>query len=503
MGDEIRTYRFGALERSGFVGGLRKGQLLLLGACAAIAFCGFLALGARHASVAIALALLCFAVGVVGAFVPIAGQPAADWAPIALRFLAGGRAEREWRSELTGRGSTSTRLRAVAQEALALPPDLGDVELMCLPAAGAEIGVLGDRGSGTYSATLAVRVAAFGLLDRADQERRLERWGTVLASLAREGGPVSRIQWIERSLPADGDEIGRYLAEARDQAVPLSSRSIRSYVELVDSAGIVTQDHELFITLQIDRRRAARAIKRLGGGEEGACRVLYRELELLAERLQAAQIAVRGALTPRALCKVLRLAFDPYCRVSLARGAAAEDANDGIAPRAAGPVAASEQWSHYRSDGALHATYWIAAWPRVEVPAVWLMPLLTQAGVLRSVAVTMEPIAPSRAIREAEAARSADIEEEQLRREHGFLTRARTRRRQEANVRREAELSRGHAELRFAGFITVSARTEQELELACERTEHGAACSHLELRRLYGAQARAFCNTLPLARGLR
>ncbi len=51
-------------------------------------------------------------------------------------------------------------------------------------------------------------------------------------------------------------------------------------------------------------------------------------------------------------------------------------------------------------------------------------------------------------------------------------------------MRREAELSRGHAELRFAGFVTVSARDEEELELACERVEHAATQAHLELRRI-------------------
>ncbi len=503
MADEPRSYRFGTLERGGFHGGLRTTQLALLGACTLIAFAGFLGLGARHPSGAIVLALVCAAVALTGAFLPVAGQPLCDWAPTAARYVVAGRVRRTWRSPLPALGLRSAGLRARDTQALVLPPALAGLELLSLPLPGADIGVLADRRAGTYTATLAVRVAAFGLLDRAEQERRLERWGTVLASLAREGSPVSRVQWIERSLPADGDEIGRYLAEARDPAVPLSARSLASYVELVDEAGIVTQDHELFIALQVERRRGARAIRRSGGGDEGACNVLHRELELLAERLAAAQIGVRGALRARALCKVLRLAFDPFSRVSIARAASGGEEGDGIEPRSAAPLATEQRWAHYRSDGALHATYWIASWPRVEVPAIWLMPLLTQAGVLRTVALTMEPIAPSRAVREAEAARSSDLEEEQLRREHGFVTRARTRRRQEANVRRESELSRGHAELRFAGYITVSARSEQELELACERTEHGAAQSQLELRRLFGQQAQAFCHTLPLAGGLR
>src|ERR671922_238585 len=64
---------------------------------------------------------------------------------------------------------------------------------------------------------LAAKVSSFGLLDRSEQEARQAGWGGVLASLAREGSPVSRIQWLERTVPADGDEIGRYLGEAWDR----------------------------------------------------------------------------------------------------------------------------------------------------------------------------------------------------------------------------------------------------------------------------------------------
>src|SRR6202007_2447727 len=105
------------------------------------------------------------------------------------------------------------------------------------------------------------------------------------AGLAREGSPVSRVQWVERSLPSDGDEVGRYLAEARDTSVPVTSQSVASYLDLVDSAGAITQDHELFVSVQIDATRARRAIKRMGGGDDGACAVLCRELEVFAERL--------------------------------------------------------------------------------------------------------------------------------------------------------------------------------------------------------------------------
>ena len=64
--------------------------------------------------------------------------------------------------------------------------------------------------------------------------------------------------------------------------------------------------------LQIDHRRARTRDQASGRRATRApAPVLHRELELLAERLQAAQIGVRGALRPQALCKVLARRLRP------------------------------------------------------------------------------------------------------------------------------------------------------------------------------------------------
>ena len=69
-----------------------------------------------------------------------------------------------------------------------------------------------------------------------DRVRINRESGGVLAGLAREGTPVSRIQWLERTVPADGDEIGRYLGEcwARD-SVPVDSLAMQSYLQLTST----------------------------------------------------------------------------------------------------------------------------------------------------------------------------------------------------------------------------------------------------------------------------
>jgi hypothetical protein len=128
------------------------------------------------------------------------------------------------------------------------------------------VGVVKDARAKTYTAILAVRVTSFGLLDRSEQETRQAGWGGVLSSLAREGTPVSRVQWVERTVPADGDEIGRYLGEAWDRgAATADALPMRSYLDLVSAAPAVTRDHELFVCLQIDAKKAWRQIKRTGG----------------------------------------------------------------------------------------------------------------------------------------------------------------------------------------------------------------------------------------------
>jgi hypothetical protein len=160
------------------------------------------------------------------------------------------------------------------------------------------------------------------------------------------------------------------------------------------------------------------------------------------------------------------------------------------------------QWGCVRTDGTWHTTYWIAEWPRTDVAADFLGPLLLASDVRRSVSVVMEPVGPLRAARRIEQARTADIADAELRRRGGFLATARRRREEDVLVQREGELADGHASFRFSGYVTVSAPEIDSLEEACGRVEQVAGQAGLELRRCYGDQAVAFTCTLPFGRGL-
>jgi hypothetical protein len=189
-------------------------------------------------------------------------------------------------------------------------------------------------------------------------------------------------------------------------------------------------------------------------------------------------------------------------RTELAALEAADPGRDGLAKVSAWPLAASEAWDHYRSDGAVHATYWIGGWPRVDVSPLFMDALLGRSSAVRAVAVTFEPIAPERSIRQTEAAITRDRADRALRHRFGQLETARQRQAQESTLQREAELAAGHGEVRLSGFVTVSGRDLDDLRRACTEVLEHAARARLELHRMYGQQADAFTFTLPLGRGL-
>ena len=506
---EYQRYRFGPLERRGLIGSLRPAQVIVIavephagGDSDACALERRRASSPRSPSRLLAAAFC---------FWPIGGRSAEEWLPIVARHAAatalGHATSSGHRRRRPEHGSRRTDARSRSPR---FPRSARDLELLAAPFHGEH----GRCDQGPPRAHRTPRcwrcsVTSFGLLDRAEQESRQAGWGGVLAGLAREGSPVSRIQWVERTVPADGDEIGRYLGEAwaRD-AVPLDSLA-DAVVPRADEQRPGRDDGSRALRLSCRSTPSAPGVRSSAWAARrdptpARARVLLRELEALAERLAAADVRVVGALRPGMLATAIRVAFDPWSRPGLARLAAADPDRDGIDEAAAWPIGDGDVVERATARTApFHATYWIASWPRIDVGAAFLSPLLLHAQMVRAIAVTIEPISPLKAIREVEAARTTDVADRELRGRMGFIETARRKRQTEAVARREEELADGHAAVRFAGYVTVSARTLDELERDCSEIEHAAQMARLELLRLYGQQEEAFTYTLPLCRGLR
>jgi hypothetical protein len=497
--DETPRFTFHPLERRGLLLGLGAGQLTTVGA-------GLLLAVVLKNAVAGGAGLV-LAVTAVGGSLGAAlwtkeGRPlvahallAATWlrrrpgrasldpapgAGTALRWSdrsdpAGHRAGTGSARRPPGRGRTSV----TAAPGLALHHDEG------LPGDG-PVGVIVDRRAGTWGGVLPVRGGPLSLLDPSDQARQLEGWRQVLGSLCRTGCPVARLQWLQRSWTGSAGP-GRLPAPDPRGQVRSGADAATSYREVQAEVGAAVVHHDAWVVLTVNGRR--------GGAGPAAGRrsvtpgpvVLRRELRLLRGQLSAAGLDPAGPLDLVDLCDLIG-------RPNRADGEAA-----GSLPW---PLALEEGWAWCRADGMWHASFWIAEWPRVEVGPDFLAPLLL-IGVRAALSVVMAPVPPDKALRQVRSARTADVADTELRARAGFLGSARRQREADGVERREAELADGHQELRFSGFLTVSAADPAQLVAACAEAEHAAAACRVELRRLYGRQKEAFTWTLPLGRGLR
>jgi hypothetical protein len=471
-GEHSTRYRFGPRERGGTLAGWRTGQIVTV-AVGLVFGVAILRWEPNAAGVAAAIGILVL-YGAL-ATVPIAGRTSDEWVPVAVCWGARRSVPRGWGRDLgrgPGRGMGALR------------------GLRLLRAGWHDMGVVHDRGARTLTAVLSLRGGSFALLGPDEQDRRVGAWASVLASLAREGSPVHRVQWVAASFPDVGHGARAYLAEGSAAPAPgepgatsATSAAVASYESLLAEMDSHACAHDVVLAVQV----------RLTKSVEAGCGTLAREVGSVVRLLGDADVTVDQVLGVDDLVQLLVRTYE--ARVE------AEGVGVGLQVADPWPMAMEERWSSLRVDGMVHATFWVAEWPRVEVRSDFLAPLLL--GTARSTfTVVMAPLGPDTAIRKVEASRTADLADAELRRRGGFVSTARHARESEVLARREAELAEGHASFRFAGFVTVSAASEEELDAACDVVQHGAGQSRLMLRRLYGDQASAYTCTLPLCRGL-
>jgi len=449
-------YRFGPRERGGALAGWRAGQIVTV--AVGLLF-GVLVLRWEPNAAGVAAAIGILVLYGALATVPVAGRTGDEWLPVTVC----------WGTRRAGarRGSGMAALRG----------------LRLLRAGWHDMGVVHDRAQRTLTAALSPRGGSFALLGPDEQDRRVGAWASLLSSLAREGSPVHRVQWIAASFPDDGRGVRSYLAAEADPGA--ASACGASYEALLSDMDSHTCAHEVVLAVQV----------RLTKSVEVGCAVLAREVGSLVRLLGDAEVEVESVLTADDLALQLLRTYEPQG----AAGGAAHGAAPGLGDP--WPMAMEESRSAVRVDGMVHATFWVAEWPRTEVRSDFLAPLLL--GSARStLSVVMEPLGPDAAVRKVEASRTADLADAELRRRGGFVSTARHQRESEVLARREAELAEGHASFRYSGYLTVSAPGDEELVAACDAVQHAAGQSRLALRRLYGDQASAYTCTLPLCRGL-
>lgn len=484
-----RRYRLSAPDPVGVLFGLSAPQVVSLGVGT---LGGVLAMWLHLGLAAIVIPPF---VMVLVSFLRVADEPLVMRLPLYTRWITGRRARR-W----------DAHVPFVADEPSLPPPLAGQVIIDVDPRDHSvselhdRVAVVHDPATDHVAATVRVSGRQFALLEEGEQDRLLDLWGQALGGFSQNGSSIVAVRWMEWAAPGGmEDELDYVRNQVANNADELA---LGRYESLLSLAAPSATRHEVLVTLVCATRRVQSGDKRAKGINNGIT-ALLRQLALFRSRLESADLHVSLPLTVPELNKVLRTRLDPSSiptlnrrgRVIGERGGAVRTVNNG-------PLATHNQWDHWRVDGAYHRCFYVAEWPRLDLPASWMQELVRYGVTVRTIAMHYEPVphrVSARAIRREASGLQVDSDE---RRRRGFHVGAEQRRAVAAVEAREEELMSGYVELTYAGVVHLTGTDLDDLRRACgDFTQIAASCG-IELRALDGRHDVATAACLPLARGL-
>ncbi|WP_129337198.1 SCO6880 family protein [Cellulomonas endophytica] len=456
--EPVVSAQFGRLQHGGVLLGLHPAQLVLVATGLVVAVTGVYTAGPTGLAVGAPVWLTLLVAGLGS----VRGRPVVAWVPLLATWSV---------RRLTGATTAVTSVRDRTPARLVLP-GLGRLEVQPCPALKAVLVV--DRAAGTWTAVLALEPAGFVLASPIEQVQAVQGWDRVLGGLCRQPG-VARAQLLVRSRSGG-------LAPARAwwrQHTTTGPAAVLA--DLLDTAftDSVRREHLLAVALRPPRARN-RALRVEASGQQ---------LTGVTDALSAAGLQPGAWLDAPALAAVVAAGYDPSVQAARLEDVA--------------PTGVAETWSALRTEGAVHATFWVAEWPRAAVHAAFLQPLLLGEEPGRSWSLIVEPIPTGRALRDIRRAKAEHAADAVQRQRWGQIEDASVTAEVADLAQREAELVAGHGDLRFTGLLTLTAPTEEVLAARCAAAQTAAAASMCELRRLVGQQGLAHAAAaLPLARGV-
>jgi hypothetical protein len=344
-------------------------------------------------------------------------------------------------------------------------------------------GVVWDRRTGLFTATLKVVPASTWLAEPSDADTWVANWGGWLASL----GHLPALRWVTVTIdtaPEPGstlsDTVGRALSPDAPQA------AVRLVGQLVETAPRTAAHVNTYVSLTFDPTRSPAAVNDLAS----ALGELGRTLDGLATALGTCGVTVTGKATAAELARVVRCAFDPAARADAVR---AED----LTWADAGPIGAEEHMDHYRHDSGVSVSWaWHEA-PRQNVPADVLSRLVAPGPFPKRVSVQYRPLPAAEATRVLEDEVNAAAFREHYRRRTGRDETARDAYDQARARQAAAEEASGAGVTLVTLYVTTTVTDLDSLPRAVAATEAAAEGSRIRLRRLWAGQAAGFATTLP------
>jgi hypothetical protein len=205
----------------------------------------------------------------------------------------------------------------------------------------------------------------------------------------------------------------------------------------------------------------------------------------LADLLRQSGLRVGAWLAEPELAAMVRSAYDPQTILDPRADAGANLTH-------AGPLAISEHWDCLHHDSAWTSVLWVAEWPRIDVPADFLHPLIFAPGVRRTFCLIARPLTGDVALRRLRKEKTEAIADMAQKQRLGQIADLSDAQEYEDLLARERSVIAGHTDVQFSGFVTVSAPTREELDGARSIISRAATQAGCEVRPLFGRQAQGF-----------
>jgi hypothetical protein len=341
--------------------------------------------------------------------------------------------------------------------------------------------LLHNRRTGTLTAVLRCAPIGLDLADPDQADQWVAAWGGFLADLGYQ--PLVRhIAVTIDTAPTGGGGLAAHVTTHLDPRAPRLARQVLS--ELVADTAARTASVQVWLSVCLDPARATPKPADL----LAACVEVGRWLPGLETELAGCGVAVHGRATLAWLTATLRAAFDPAARPHLAT--ATVEWADAV------PVAACEEWDHYRHDSGISVSWALREAPRQAVDAAVLAPLVAPGPYARRVCWLYQPYPAEQAAGKVEAQVTAG----QIRRAWAARTRRDETQRDRDDRDRALQAAReeaaGAGVGRFTLYATTTVTDDTDLAAAVADIEQRAGQARLRLHRVRGAQAAGFAAAL-------
>ena len=455
-------YNFGLRDRAGIIAGLTGPGAIVAGIGCAIA------LALLMAGTGLLLPGIILGACAILAFAPVGGRPAQEWVRIFLAYA---------KRLIIAPPQPPALVSLYANPSEEEQAKTADIQVV-------EAGRWGFLVDGhQYIALLRLSGGEdFVLASDTEQDQSVAEWGSFLASLAREGSPIQRLQIIERATPA----VTNPAVEGLATSAVSNPDALRSYQALLAHLGQSAMQHETYLALAILPRVTRDIIRSVTG-----------EAEAVLQTLEQHQVTVQ-------CCTAQDIrSLQEHIRFPQAESVDAIASLSGRLLPALDNQRTREDIDTLLIGNTRHRVWEITEWPRVNVTADWLHPLLAaQIAGQRIVSIHIKPVPTWKATRKAEHASTNAASEMRRKGALGFESRARDVKALEAVSSREDELAGGYTGVEISGAVMVSAVGREALEQASRDVTDAMARSRLQAHKLYGRQRAGLQAVLPLCRPL-